>query len=147
MNDQIRQDLKTAMLAHDETAVSTLRMLLSEIKYAEVAGNEVSDQTIIGVVQKELKKRREASEGFRKGGREESALKEEAEAKVLEKYLPEQLSDQELQSLVDEAINELGASAMVDMGKVMSHVMSKAGQSVEGSRVSTMVRQKLTNNN
>lgn len=143
MNDQIRQDLKTAMLAHDETAVSTLRMLLSEIKYLEVAKGDLNDQDLVGVVQKELKKRREAAEGFRKGGREESALKEESEAKVLEKYLPEQMSDQELQSLVDEAIKEIGASSMADMGKVMTQVMSKAGQSVEGSRVSALVRQKL----
>jgi uncharacterized protein YqeY len=147
MNDKIRQDLKTAMLAHDETAVSTLRMLLSEIKYAEGANGQLDEQGVVAVVQKELKKRREAAEGFRKGGREESALKEEAEAKVLENYLPEQMSDQELQSLVDEAINELGASSMADMGKVIPKVMSKAGQSVEGSRVSTMVRQMLTRNN
>ncbi len=143
MNDQIRQDLKTAMLAKDETAISTLRMLLSEIKYAEVAKGEISDQDIIGVVQKELKKRREAAEGFRKGGREESASKEEAEAKILEKYLPTQLSDEELQSLVTEVIKEVGASSMADMGKVISQVMAKAGQSAEGSRISALVRQQL----
>ncbi len=143
MNDQIRQDLKTAMLAKDETAVMTLRMLLSEIKYAEVAGVEISDQAIIGVVQKELKKRKEAAEGFRKGGREESAQKEEAEAKILEKYLPSQLSDQELQSLVVEVIKEVGATSMSDMGKVISKVMAKAGQSAEGSRISALVRQQL----
>ena len=144
MNDQIRQDLKSAMLAHDETAVSTLRMLLSEIKYAEVAKGEVTDQDVIAVVQKELKKRKEAAEGFRKGDREEAAQKEEAEAKVLEKYLPEQLSDEQLQNLVDEAIKEIGATSMGDMGKVISLVMSKAGQSAEGSRVSALVRQKLS---
>jgi uncharacterized protein YqeY len=144
MNDTIRQDLKTAMLAKDETAVMTLRMLLSEVKYLEVAKGELTDSDYISVIQKELKKRREAAEGFRKGGREESALKEEDEAKILEKYLPQQMTDQQLQSLVDEAINEIGATSMSDMGKVMALVMSKAGQSVEGSRVSSMVRQKLT---
>jgi uncharacterized protein YqeY len=118
-------------------------MLLSEIKYAEVAKGEIQDQDIIAVVQKELKKRKEAAEGFRKGGREESAQKEEAEAKVLEKYLPEQLSDDQLQSLVNEVINELGASSMADMGKVITVVMAKAGQGAEGSRVSALVRQKL----
>lgn len=144
MNDKLRQDLKTAMLARDETAVSTLRMLLSEIKYAEVAGSQINDQAIVSVVQKELKKRREAAEAFRKGDREEKAQKEEAEAKILEKYLPSQLSDDQLQSLVDEAINELGATSMADMGKVIPFVMGKAGQGAEGSRVSAMVRQKLT---
>lgn len=147
MNDTIRQDLKTAMLAKDETAVMTLRMLLSEVKYLEVAKGELTDSDYISVIQKELKKRREAAEGFRKGGREESALKEENEAKILEKYLPQQMTDQQLQSLVEEVINELGATSMSDMGKVMAQVMSKAGQSVEGSRVSSMVRQKLANNN
>ncbi len=143
MNDTIRQDLKTAMLAKDETAVSTLRMLLSEIKYAEVAKGQISNQDIVAVVQKELKKRREAAEGFRKGGREEAATKEEAEAKILEKYLPAQLSDEELQSLVDEVIKEIGATSMADMGKVISQVMAKAGQSAEGSRISALVRQHL----
>ncbi len=147
MNDTIRQDLKTAMLAKDETAVMTLRMLLSEVKYLEVAKGELTDSDYISVIQKELKKRREAADGFRKGGREESALKEENEAKILEKYLPQQMTDQQLQSLVEEVINELGATSMSDMGKVMAQVMSKAGQSVEGSRVSSMVRQKLANNN
>lgn len=143
MNDKLRQDLKTAMLARDETAVSTLRMLLSEIKYLEVAKGELNDQDIVSVVQKELKKRREAAEAFRKGEREEQAQKEEAEAKILENYLPTQLSDDQLQSLVDEAINELGATTMADMGKVIPAVMAKAGQSAEGSRVSALVRQKL----
>jgi uncharacterized protein YqeY len=144
MNDKLRQDLKTAMLARDETAVSTLRMLLSEIKYAEVAGSELNDQAIVSVVQKELKKRREAAEAFRKGDREEQAQKEEAEAKILENYLPTQLTDDQLQSLVDEVINELGATSMADMGKIIPTVMAKAGQGAEGSRVSALVRQRLT---
>ncbi len=144
MNDKLRQDLKTAMLARDETAVSTLRMLLSEIKYAEVAGSELNDQAIVSVVQKELKKRREAAEAFRKGDREEQAQKEEAEAKILENYLPTQLTDDQLQSLVDEVINELGATSMADMGKIIPAVMAKAGQGAEGSRVSALVRQRLT---
>jgi uncharacterized protein YqeY len=122
-------------------------MLLSEVKYLEVAKGELTHSDYISVIQKELKKRREAADGFRKGGREESALKEENEAKILEKYLPQQMTDQQLQSLVEEVINELGATSMSDMGKVMAQVMSKAGQSVEGSRVSSMVRQKLANNN
>lgn len=145
MNDKLRQDLKTAMLARNETAVSTLRMLLSEMKYLEVAKGELNDQDIISVVQKELKKRREAAEAFRKGDREAQAQKEEAEAKILENYLPAQLSDDQLQSLVDEAINDLGATSMADMGKVIPAVMAKAGQGAEGSRISALVRQKLAN--
>ena|SRR3989344_4167824 len=147
MEDQIREDLKQAQLAKDEAKVSTLRLLLSELTYAKVskgADATLSDEEIISVVQKEMKKRREAVEGFRKGDREEQAQKEEAEIKVLEKYLPAQISDEELTLIVEESIKEVGAKTMADMGKVMSGVMGKAGQGAEGSRVSSIVKQKLS---
>jgi uncharacterized protein len=145
MQDQIQQDLKQAMLARDETAVSTLRMLLSELKYAQVKkGGELEDKDVVIVVQKELKKRKEAAEGFRNGGREEQAQKEESEAKVLEKYLPTQLSDEELTKVVEEAINNIGAQSISDIGRVIGQVMGKVGQSVDGSRVSAKVKEKLS---
>ncbi len=146
MEDKIRQDLKQAQLSKDEAKVSTLRLLLSELTYAKVGkGAEaiLSDEEVISVVQKEIKKRRESVEGFRKGNREEQAQKEEAEIKVLEEYLPAQVSDEELTSLVEDSIKEVGASSIQDMGKVMNMVMSKVGQGAEGSRVSSLVKQKL----
>jgi len=133
IEDQIKQDLKQAMLERNEVAVNTLRMLISEIRNAAIAkGGELSNPDVVSVVQKELKKRKEAAASFRQGSREELAAQEEAEAQVLEEYLPAQLSDEELGKIVD------------DMGRVIGVVMSKVGQSAEGSRVSAMVKQKLT---
>jgi uncharacterized protein YqeY len=144
MLDQIKQDLKTAMLSKDQVSTNTLRMLVSEINNASISkGSDLTDQDIIGVVQKELKKRKEAAIGFRQGGREESAVAEETEAAVLEKYLPAQMSDEELQKLIEETITSTGAASMADMGKVIGIVMGKAGQSAAGDRVSAMIKAKL----
>ncbi len=147
MHSQITDDLKNAQLAKDETATMVLRMLLSEIKYAEISkGAELGEADHIAVIQKELKKRREAAAGFRQGGREEQALKEEAEAKILEKYLPTQLSDEELTKIVEEAITETGASTMQDMGRVIGMVMGKVAGQAEGARISNLVKEKLVGN-
>lgn len=147
MESQIKEDLKTAMLSRDEVATNTLRMLISEIRNSAIAkgsaGTPMSDSDIIIVVQKELKKRREAAAGFRQGGRETAAQKEEAEAKVLEKYLPTQLSDEELESQVDEVISQTGASSIQDMGKVIGTVLGRIGQTADGSRVSAVVKSRL----
>ncbi len=144
MEDKIKSDLKQAQLSRDEIKVSTLRLLLSEIKNKEIAqGNVLSDEDIISVVQREAKKRKEAIQAFRSDGREESAQKEEAEALVLEGYLPQQLSNGELTKIVEESINELGAAGMADMGKVIGMVMSKAKGKVDGSAVSAIAREKL----
>ena len=133
IEDQIKQDLKQAMLERNEVAVNTLRMLISEIRNAAIAkGGELSNPDVVSVVQKELKKRKEAAASFRQGSREELAAQEEAEAQVLEEYLPAQLSDEELGKIVDEAISQTSASSMSDMGRVIGVVMSKVGQSSEG---------------
>lgn len=145
MEDKLKQDLKNAQLNKDETAVSTLRLLLSEINNLRIQkGGELSDSDIVSVIQKELKKRKEAASGFRQGNREESALKEETEAKVLEGYLPEQISDEELTKIISESINNLGATSMQDMGRVIGQVLGKVGQSADGSRVSALVKQQLS---
>lgn len=145
MLDKIQNDLKKAQLARDEVTVSTLRLLLSEVKNAEIAkGQDLAEQDIINVVQREIKKRKEAAEGFRKGGREEQAQKEEAEAKVLEQYLPAQLSDEELTKIVEENITEVGASSLQDMGRVIGLVMSQVAPKADGSRVSALVKERLS---
>lgn len=145
LNDKLKQDLTAAMLAHDESKVSALRMLISEIRYA---GNgrdtEVSDDDVIKVIQKEIKKRKESIESYKKASREDLVAKEESEIKVYEPYLPAQMSDEELTKLIDETITELGAKSMADMGKVMGIIMGKVGQSSDSSRVSAIVRQKLS---
>lgn len=145
MLDKIQSDLKQAQLARDEIKVSTLRLLLSEIKNAEIAkGGEISDQDIISVIQKEAKKRKEASVAFRTGGREESAVKEEAELKVLEQYLPAQISTEELTKIVEESINEQGVTSIQDMGKVIGYVMGKVKGQADGAVVSALVKEKLS---
>lgn len=143
--DQIQSDLKQFQLQRQEAEVSTLRMLLSEIRYAQIGkGKELSDADIVAVIQKEVKKRKEAAEGFRQGGRLESAAKEEKESEILQKYLPTQLSDEELTKIVENSINDMGAKTVADMGKVIGAVMSKVAGQAEGARVSALVKQKLS---
>ena len=144
MLDKIQSDLKQAQLSRDEIKVSTLRLLISEIKNAEIAkGNNLEDQDIISVIQKEAKKRKEAIVAFRAGGREESAVKEESELKVLENYLPAQISTEELTKIVEESINEQGATSIQDMGKVIGAVMGKVAGRADGGTVSALVKEKL----
>lgn len=145
MEEKIRQDLKTAMIAKDETTVSTLRLLISELTYAKV-GKEggLSDDAVISVIQKEVKKRKESIESYEKGGRPELAEKEQAELEILQKYLPEQISNEELTKIIEDAITKTGASTMADMGKVIGMVMGQVGASAEGARVSGLVKGRLS---
>lgn len=144
--DKVSSDLKQAQLARNEVKVSTLRLLLSEIHNAEIAkGALLSDEDIVAVVSREVKKRKEAAAGFRAGNREEQAQKEEAEGKILEDYLPAQLSNEELTKIVEDSINELGAKSLADMGKVMGVVMGKVKGQADGGLVSALVKEKLSN--
>ncbi len=147
--DSLHTDLKQAQLAHDEIKVSTLRMLLSEIRYVEIqkregVRGELSDEDILTVIGREIKKRKESITTFRQGGREDLAAKEEAEAQILFSYLPAQLSDEELMQIINKVIKETGATQLKDMGKVMSAVMSQIGGRAEGSRVSNFVKEELS---
>lgn len=141
----IIQDLKNAQLARDEIKVSTLRLLLSEIKNAEISkGEELKLEEVMSIIQREVKKRKEAAEGFRGGGREQQAQKEEAESKILEAYLPSQLNIEELTKIVEDSINEIGAISIQDMGKVMGAVMGKVAGRADGNTVSSIVKERLT---
>jgi len=131
-------------LSRDKVKVSTLRLLVSEIHNAEIKQGVLTDQDLISVIQREVKKRREAAEGFRKGGREDSAQKEESEAKILQGYLPSQMTDEELTAVVEQAITEVGANSVSDMGKVMGAIMGKVAGQADGTRVSTIVKERLT---
>lgn len=142
--DELQENLKQAQLERDKIKVSTLRLLLSEIHNSEIQkGGNLSDQELISVIRREVKKRKEAAEGFRAGGREDQAQKEEAEAKILRGYLPQQLSDEELTEIVEGAINEVGAQGLQDLGKVMGAVMGRVAGRADGSRVSNIVKEKL----
>lgn len=150
MIDRLKNDLKEAQLARDGTKVSTLRLLISEIKNAEIAkgpspdGEGLSDEDIISIIQKEVKKRHEAASGFRVGEREEQALKEEAELEVLKAYLPQQLSNEELTKIVETTITEVGATGITDMGRVIGLVMGKVKGQADGGTVSGIVKEKLS---
>ena len=144
--EQLQEDLKNAQLSRDEVKVSTLRLLLSEIKYAQIKkGGDLVDEDIVLVVQREVKKRKEAASGYRLGGREDNAQKEEAELKILEGYLPAQLSKEELIKIVEETISEMGATNVQDMGKVIGAVMGKVKGKTDGGSVSQIVKEKLSN--
>lgn len=145
MEDKLREDLKQAQLSKDEVKVSTLRLLLSDLTYAKVAKgtSSLSDEDVVSVVQKAVKQRKESIDSFRKGAREDLASKEEAELTILQNYLPQQISDEELTSIVEESITKTGAKTVQDSGKVIGTVMGKVGQRAEGARVSAIVRSKL----
>ena len=148
LKQQIQEDLKNAMFAKDENKLSTIRMLKSAIQYYEIqkggAGYEATDEDVIDVIGKEVKKRKESIELYEKGGRSESAEKEREEAKILEGYLPQQLSENEIAQFVDAAISQTGATSIQDMGKVMGALMPKTKGKADSSLVSNLVRQKLS---
>ena len=142
--DKLQEDLREAQLSRDEVKVSTLRLLLSEIKNVEIAkGGALSDQDITSVIQKEVKKRSEAIQAFRQGGREDSAQREEAESLILKAYLPAQLSNDQLTKMVEDTINEIGANSVADTGQVMGVVMGKVAGRADGGVVSSLVKAKL----
>lgn len=141
---RIKQDLIQSQLEKNELKVSTLRLLLSEINNAKIAkGDRLTDEDVVKVVQKEVKRRIEAAAGFRQGGREDQAQKEEWEAKYLEYYLPAQMSDEELTKIVEESINIVGAKTLTDMGRVLGHILPKVGPLANPARVSIVVKDKL----
>lgn len=138
----IQDALKSAQLEKQGLKVSTLRLLLSEIHNLEIQKSaELSEADIISVIQREVKKRKEAIEAFRRGGREDQAQKEEGELKILEEYLPAQLSNEELIKIIDQVINEVLTNK--DMGVIMKMVMEKVAGRADGGTVSDLVRQKL----
>lgn len=144
MKTRLQQELKEAMRNKDERRKQTLRMVLSAIKLAEVEkGRPLRDEEIWGVIRKEIKARQETAELARQGGRKEVAREAEAEIRLLEVLLPPPLTDDELDAIIDQAIQETGASSMKDMGRVMKVVMERVQGRAEGARVSQRVRARL----
>jgi uncharacterized protein len=138
--EQIQDDVKTAMKAGEKGRVRALRLVASELQKAAKDGQ--SDE--VEVLQRERKRRLEAAEAYRDGGRDEMAADEEQEAEIISGYLPEPLSDDELGAIVGDAVAESGASSPQEMGKVMSVVMPQVKGRADGKRVSAAVREKLT---
>lgn len=138
--DQVRADMTGAMKAGQRERAGALRLVLSELQKAAKEGG--ADE--LSVLRRERKRRLEAASQFREGGRPELAEREESEAALIEGYLPAELDDAELGSIVNAAIVETGAEHIKDMGAVMKAVMAKAAGRADGKRASTLVRQALT---
>jgi uncharacterized protein YqeY len=144
---QLQEELKQSMLAKNALKTSTLRMLLSALNYAEInkggANYEATDADVMEVIQKEAKQRRDSIEAFESGGRQEMADKEKQELTILQAYLPEQMSEEEIRNLVDETVSQTGAAGMQDIGKVMGALMPKVKGKSDGNLVNKIVREKL----
>jgi len=141
---ELEGELKDAMAARDAERRDTLRLILASLRSAEKdLQRPLHDDEELQVLQRERKKRVEAAEAFRAGGREEQAEGEERELEVLEEFMPEPLSEDELEEIVDDAIAEVGATSMRDIGRVMADVMPQVAGRADGSAVSQLVREKL----
>jgi uncharacterized protein YqeY len=142
--ERIEDEVKDAMRARDAQRRDALRLILSSLEGAEKElQRPLSDDESLQVLQRERKKRIEAAEAFRAGGREEQAAAEEAELAVLQEFMPEPLSEDELEAIVDNVIAEVGATSMGDLGRVMADVMPQVSGRADGSMVSQLVREKL----
>lgn len=144
LKSELEDALKDAMRAKDKPRKSTLRMALSAVKLAEVERrDELEDEAVLRILQKEVKTRRELIEDAEKADRPDMIKEAEAEIKILEGYLPQALSSDELQTLVVEAIAEVGASAPGDMGNVMKVIIPKVAGRADGGQISQIVRDTL----
>jgi len=141
---EIEQDLTEAMRAQDELRRDVLRLALAGLRAAEKdLQRPLSEQEELQVLQRERKRRVEAAEAFRAAGRDEQAEREEDELDVLEEYMPEPLSDDELEEIIDNVIAEVGATSLRDLGRVMADVMAQVSGRADGSVVSQLVREAL----
>lgn len=147
LKTQLQEELKQAMKDQDELRKSVLRMLLSAITYYEInkggAGYEATDEDVLVVIDKQVKQRKDSIEQFEKAGRQELADKEKAEMAMLQKYLPEQMSEDEIRHIVQETLASLSTVTIADMGKVMGAIMPKVKGKADGNLVGKIVREEL----
>jgi uncharacterized protein YqeY len=142
--ERIEGEVRAAMLARDAARRDALRLILASLRAAEKELlRPLSEDEELQVLQRERKRRIEAAEAYRAGGREEQARAEEAELAVLQEFMPEPLSEEELERIVDDAIAETGATSLRDMGRVMADVMPQVAGRADGSAVGQLVREKL----
>jgi uncharacterized protein YqeY len=142
--ETIEGELKEAMKARDAERRDALRLILNALKSSEKElQRPLSEDEELQVLQRERKRRLEAADAFRSGGREEQAVSEERELEILEEFMPEPLSEDEIEEIVDDAIAEVGATSMADLGRVMADVMPQIAGRADGSQVSQIVREKL----
>ena len=142
--ERISQDMKAAMKERDRGRVGALRMLGAALKNGEIeAGRPLTEEEAQVILRRQLKQREESAEAFRKAGREERAASESAEAEIVREYLPEPLSAEELEQIVDEALRETDATGMKGMGAVMGRAMALAEGRAEGRELAALVRGRL----
>ncbi len=146
LKEDINSDFKNAFKSGDALAKSVLAMLKSAIKNKELdnKGVELSDEQVIDLISFEIKKRKDSARQYKEGGREDLAENEEKEIVILQKYMPEQLTKEELEKLIDDAVAELKANGMQDLGKVMSLLKDKVKGRADGSEVASIVKEKLS---
>lgn len=148
IKEQIEVDLKQAMLARDKETVSTLRGLKSAILYVEVAEKSreqgLSEDKIVAILQKEAKKRQESADLYKQGGSPDKQQAELNEIKIIEKYLPEQMSEEELSQIISAVIQETGAQGVQAMGSTIGSVKAKVGAAADGAVIAKLVKEKLS---
>ncbi len=146
LTDQLEQDIKDALKAKDTTRVGTLRFLMSKIQNKEIEKRHQAllDEEVLAIISTLVKKAEESIDLFAKGGREDLVKSEKAQQDILKQYLPTQLSDEEMENIVRSTIEELKANTLKDMGRVMSAVMEKVRNQVDGKKVSALVQKLLS---
>jgi uncharacterized protein YqeY len=141
---RIEEELKTAMRGRDQERTDALRLTLASLRSAEKeVQRPLKEDEELHVLQRERKRRAEAAEAFRGGGREEQAAKEERELEIIQEFMPEPVDEDELERIIDDAIAETGATSLRDLGRVMADVMPQVAGRADGSVVSQLVREKL----
>lgn len=145
IKDRIREDMKAAMRSHDVARLSTIRLLLAAIKQREIDEQiESTDDDVMAVIAKMVKQRRDSVEQYRAGGREDLAQTEQAEIDVLQAYLPQALTDEEIAAIIDEATAAVGLTGMAAMGKVMALVKPRVNGRADLGKVSALIKARLT---
>ncbi len=144
IQSRLLEDMKSAMKSGDKIRLETIRGLRSQIRNTEIEkGHDLNDEEVIEVLTTAAKRRRESIEQFKAGNRMDRAVEEERELGIIQEYMPEQLSEEEITSLVDKVIQEVGASSAGDMGKVMGNLMPQVKGRADGKMVQKIVQQKL----
>ena len=145
IKDRIREDMKAAMRSHDAARLSTIRLLLAAIKQREIDEQiESTDDDVMAVIAKMVKQRRDSVEQYRAGGREDLAQTAQAEIDVLQAYLPQALTDEEIAAIIDEATAAVGLTGMAAMGKVMALVKPRVNGRADLGKVSALIKARLT---
>ena len=144
IKERLKEDMITAMKAKEKERLDAIRFIQAAIKKIEVdTRKDLDDAAVIAILMNQSKQRKDSIDQFKKGGREDLVAKEEAELKILQSYLPSQMSAEDLAQIVDAVMKETGASSMKDMGAVVKGVMAKAAGRAEGAAVSELVKKKL----